>query len=107
VSTDSTKVVQIFGYFQDKRFAKALEHLACAYESNLTTEEEILKALEQVGWDEDNMTQRESLLCEILREKAEFLRLQGQQIRSIMRDVSNYEDSDESSDAFSDEDTEG
>jgi hypothetical protein len=107
VSTDSTKVVQIFGYFQEKRFRRALEHLALAYESNLTTEEEVLKALEQVGWDEDTMTQRESILCEILREKAEFLRLQGQQIRSIMRDVGNYEDSEESSDPFSDEDTEG
>ena len=56
MSADSTKVVQIFGYFQDKRFAKALEHLSCAYESNLSSEEAVLKALEQVGWEEENMT---------------------------------------------------
>ena len=97
MSTDSTKVIQIFGYFQDRRFAKALEHLALAYESNLASEEAILKALEQVGWEEDNMTQREELLCAVLQEKAESLKRQGQQIRSIVRDISNYEDSEESS----------
>lgn len=98
MSADSTNVVQIFGYFQDKRFQRALEYLALAYEANLSSEENVLKALEQVGWEEDNMTQREELLCAVLKEKAEFLRLQGKQIRSIMRDISGYEDSDESPD---------
>jgi hypothetical protein len=93
VSADSTKVVQFHGYFQDKRFAKALEYLARAYESNLSTEENVLKALEQVGWEEENMTPDEERLCDVLREKAEFLRLQGKQIRSIMRDI--HEDSED------------
>ena len=100
MSADSTKVLPIFGYLQEKRFSKALEHLACAYESNLATEKAVLEALVQIGWEEDNRTQREELLCAILGEKAEFLKLQGLQIRSIMRDISQgvtYEESEESS----------
>ncbi len=92
MSADSTKVVQIFGYFQDRRFAKALEHLACAYESNRAAEEAILEALVQVGWEAENMTGDEERLCAVLKEKAELLKLQGQQIRTIMRSISGYGD---------------
>ncbi len=98
MSADSTKVIQISRYFQNKRYSKALEHLACAYQSNLATEAAILEALVQIGGEEDKTTQREELLCALLREKGEFLKLQGQQIRSIIQDVSRgvtYEDSEE------------
>lgn len=101
MSADSTKVVQISGYVQNKRFSKALEHLTRAYESNLDTEKFILEALVQIGREEDNRTQREELLCAILGEKAEFLKLQGPEIRSIIQDISRgvtYKESEESSD---------
>jgi hypothetical protein len=66
--------------------------LACAYEANLSSEEAVLKALEQVGWEEENMTGDEERLCDVLKEKAELLKLQGQQIRAIMRSISSYGD---------------
>ncbi len=106
MSADSTKVVQIFGYFKDKRFVKALEHLSCAYESNLDSEQYILEALVEIGGEEDNMTLAEKAFCEILTGRAEIFKHSGQRIRKIMQDihaslaccVKDYEDSDESSD---------
>lgn len=87
MSADSTKVVPIFGYFQDKRFAKALEYLSCAYEANLAAEEAILEALVQIGWEDDNMTPEERIFCDILKGRAEIFKHSGQRIRKIMRDI--------------------
>ena len=100
MSTDSTNVVQIFGYFQDKRFARALEHLARAYESNRDAEEAILESILQIGWEEDNATEAERAYCCFLQAQADILKQTGVVIRQIMRDITNgvtYEDSDESS----------
>ncbi len=105
MSADSTKVVQIFGYFQNKRFTKALEHLACAFESNLDAEQAVLEALVLIGWEEDNMTPEEKLFCDILTGRAEIFKHSGQRIRKIMHDIhasldccpaTDYEDSEES-----------
>jgi hypothetical protein len=96
VSADSTEnVVQIFGYFQDKRFAKALEHLACAYESNLDTEAAILEAVILVGGREENATDAEEAYCLFLQEQANTLKQTGKGIRQIMRDIT-YEDGEPS-----------
>jgi hypothetical protein len=92
VSADSTKVVQIFGYFQDKRFAKALVHLSAAYESNLDSEEAVLKALGQIGWEEDDMTPEEKAFCDILKGRAEIFKHSGERIRRIMRDIAGIEE---------------
>jgi hypothetical protein len=97
VSADSTKVVPIFGYFQNKRFSKALEHLSCAYEANLDAEQAILEALIQIGWEDDKMTLEERIYCDILKGRAEIFKHSGQRIRKIMRDIAGYEDSGESS----------
>ena len=102
MSEDSTKVVQIFGYFQDKRFTKALEHLACAYESSLDAEQAVLEALLQVGWEEDNMSSGERTFCDILSGRAEIFKHSSERIKRIMQDIHStkgccYEDSDESS----------
>jgi hypothetical protein len=91
VSVGSTKVVQIFGYFQDKRLKKALEHLACAYQSNLDTEAAILEALIQIG----DGTDEEEAYCIFLRARADDIKQEGLIIRQVMRDIANgvtYED---------------
>ncbi len=87
MSADSTKVVQIFGYFQDKRFEKALAQLACAYEANLDAEAFILQALLQIGWEEENMTPEERSYCDILEGRAAIFKHSGQRIRKLMRDI--------------------
>jgi hypothetical protein len=95
VSADSTKVVQIFGYFQDKRFAKALEHLACAYQSNLDAEAYIMEAIIQVGGREENATDAEEAYCLFLQAQADIVRQTGVVIRQIMKDITKgvtYED---------------
>ena len=89
MSADSTNVVQIFGYFQDKRFQRALEYLALAYEANLSSEENVLKALEQVGWEEESMTEAEKAYCVFLQARADELKEVGDIIRAIMRDIKN------------------
>lgn len=105
MSADSTKIIPIFGYFQDKRFVKALEHLSCAYESNLDSEQYILEALVEIGREEDNMTLAEKAFCDILTGRADIFKHSGQRIRKIMQDihasldccpVEDYEDSEES-----------
>jgi hypothetical protein len=104
VSADSTNnVVQIFGYFQDKRFARALEHLACAYEANLDAEAAILEAILQIGWEEENATDAENAYCVFVQVQADIVKQSGIAIRQIMRDITKgitYEDgeSSESSD---------
>ena len=102
MSKDSTdNVVQIFGYFQDKRFTKALEHLAYAYKANLDVEAGILRAIDQIGWDEDNMTPLEKWLCEVLTGRAAIHKHSGERIKRIMRCVyleSYDEESSEDSD---------
>ncbi len=103
MSADSTKVVQIFGYFQDKRFAKALEHLACAYESNLATETAILEAIIQIGGREENASEAEKAYCVFVQVQADSVKQSGIAIRQIMRDITKgvtYENgaSEESSD---------
>ena len=95
MSQDSTKVVQISGYFQDKRFAKALEHLACAYESNLATEAAILKAIIQIAPEKENATLTERWFCFFLQARADSIKESGRCIQQIMRDMSQgvtYED---------------
>lgn len=101
MSADSTNVVKIFGYFRHKRFSKALEHLSCAYESNLDAEQSILEALVQIGWEDDNMTLEEKIYCDILKGRADIFKHSGQRIRKIMRDISGietYEDGESSED---------
>lgn len=100
MSADSSNIIPIFGYFRDKRFAQALVHLSAAYESNLNAETAILEALVQIGWEDENMTPAEKVLCDILKERAEIFRHSGERIRKIMRDIAGietYED-EESSD---------
>ena len=103
MSADSTKVVQFHGYFQDKRFAKALEHLACAYQANLDAEAAILEAILQIGWEEENATKAENAYCVFVQVQADIVKQSGIAIRQIMRDIAKgitYEDgesSDESS----------
>ncbi len=100
MSADSTNVVQIFGYFQEKRFEKALECLCFAYEAHLAAEQHVLEALLQIGWDEGNMTEEEEAFCAILKMRAEFLHQSGEHVRQIMRDIAGeevYPDEEESS----------
>lgn len=101
MSADSTEnVVQLFGYFQDKRFTKALEHLASAYEANLDAEQAILEALVLIGWQEDKMMPLERTLCKALNRRAEIYKHSGKRIKKIMRSMSFleiYDDSEESS----------
>jgi hypothetical protein len=70
---------------------KALEHLSCAYESNLDAEQAILEALVQIGWEKDNMTLEEKTFCDILAGRAEIFKHSGQRIRKIMQDISGIE----------------
>ena len=108
MSADSTKVLQIFGYRQEKRFTKALEHLACAYESNLAAEEAVLEALVEIGGEGENATLTERWFCFFLQARAESIKKSGRCIQQIMRDISQgvtyggseeltYEGSEESS----------
>ena len=91
MSAESTNVIPLFGYLQEKRFKKALEHLCLAYEAHLTAEQEVLKALVQIGRDGDNMTLEEKSYVFILTKRAWFLRRSGKHIRKIMRDISGGE----------------
>ncbi len=100
MSSDSTNVVPIFGYFQEKRWSTALEHLCLAYEAHLAAEQEVLEALLQMGWEEERMTPEEEAFCSILKRRAGFLQHSGKRIREIMRDIALsdvYEDGEESS----------
>ncbi len=100
MSTDSTKVVQISGYFQNKRFAKALEHLARAYESNLATEAAILEALVEIGEEGENSTLTERSYCRFLKMRAGCMKVSGRAIQRIMRAMSRgvtYKEPEESS----------
>lgn len=100
MSTDSTNVINFFGYFQEKRFQKALEHLRLAYEAHLEAEQQILRAIIQIGWEEGNMTVEESKYCAILKIRAGFLQQSEKHIRQIMRDIAGvevYESEEESS----------
>jgi len=88
VSADSTdNVVQMFGYFQVKRFEKALELLTCAYEANLDAEQNLLEALTQIGWEEDDMLPIERTLCEALTGRADIHKQSGKRIKKIMREI--------------------
>lgn len=91
MSADSTNVVPIFGYFQEKRFQKALEHLCLAYEAHLAAEQEVLNALIQIGWEGDSMTLEERAYCAILRLRAGFLKQSGKHIKEIMRGIAGVE----------------
>ena len=106
MSADSTKVIPIFGYFQEKRFQKALEHLCFAYDAHLEAEQEVLEALVQIGWNEwnegndDSMTREEMTYCFSLARQAKVLKQSGKHVREIMRDIAGgevYSEGEESS----------
>ena len=96
MSADCTNnVVSLAGHFREKRWAKALAHLCHAYEANLATEKEVLEALIQLGWEDDDMSPEERAFCNCLSERADALQRGGADIRQIMRSIAgeNYDGS--------------
>ena len=102
MSADSNNVVKLFGYFQNKRFLKALEHLCSAYELHLAAEQKVLEAIILIGWEDKNMTSDEKDFCDLLAKRAGLLKQSGKHIRTIMRSIASYKDEEESSEEPSD-----
>lgn len=91
MSPDASNVLSIFEYFREKRREKAVEHLCQAYEAHLRAEKEVLKALIQMGKDEekDLMTEQETAYAAILEQRAKSIQQSGKRIWKIMHGMAN------------------
>ena len=91
----STKVVGLFEHHQDKRWQAGIAKLIEAYSTMMDAEEQILQALLEFGWRENQMSDAEMELALNLQARAKAAQALRDSLLAIAQDAATqglYED---------------
>ena len=99
-------LIDLFEKDKERRWRKALSHLADSYAAHLDAEQATLQALIQIEKREQNMSKEEAAITETLRRRAAILESGAKRMRTTMSLVAHivdgYSDSSGSSESSSD-----